>query len=336
MKGIKKNEVGNILISRTDRLGDVILTLPLISAAKKFFKNGKVIFLVKRYTEELIKDYEGIDELSVEEDAFGFWDKYKLFRNRKIDLVINVKPRFDLALLFFILRTKYRIGTGYRWYSFLYNYKVYEHRKTSDKHESDYNLNLLTNFFDEVDFKKEYHLKYSADEKNAVEEKLRSYNLSLSEKFIVIHPGSGNSAKDLPTEILSEFINEFMSECNNYKIVFTGLEREKFLADNIKSKVDEKHQSILTDLSGKLNLRELMILIDHSKLFLSNSTGPIHIAGALNKNIIGFYPNEKPMNDLRWKPPGENVVILKPDKSGEMKSISAARIMEAAQHLLKK
>ena len=59
-----------------------------------------------------------------------------------------------------------------------------------------------------------------------------------------------------------------------------------------------------------------MILIDNSKLFISNSTGPIHIAGALNKNIIGFYPNLAPMNEIRWKPLSENAVILSPENTG--------------------
>ncbi|MEO8211349.1 MAG: glycosyltransferase family 9 protein [bacterium] len=335
MKGINKNEVKNILIARTDRLGDVILTLPLISAAKKIFNNSKVIFFVKKFTEELIKNYEGIEELIIEEDDSRFWYKFKLFRDKKIDLVINVKPRFDLAILFFILRIKYRIGTGYRWYSFLYNYKVYEHRKTSDKHESDYNLNLLKYFFDEVNLEKEYHFKYSSDEKVKLLIKLRTHNLSLDEKFVIIHPGSGSSAKDLPFEKFTEFINEFMNAFSDYKIIFTGLEYERILTDKIKTGVNKEYQNKLIEINGKLNLKELMILIDHSKLFISNSTGPIHIAGALNKNIIGFYPNEKPMNDARWGPPGENVIILKPDESNEMNSIKVKNIMNAARQFLR-
>ncbi|MDQ3021379.1 MAG: glycosyltransferase family 9 protein [Bacteroidota bacterium] len=334
MKEISKNEVKNLLIARTDRLGDVILTLPLISAAKKVFNNAKVIFFVKKYTSDLIKSYEGIDELSVEEDVYGFWDKYKYFRNKKIDLVINVKPRFDLALLFYMLRIKYRIGTGYRWYSFFYNYKVYEHRKISDKHESDYNLNLLKIFFDEVDLEKEFHFKYSSDEKNKLDTKLNAHNLSLDESFIIIHPGSGSSAKDLSPEKFSEFINGIMNEYSNYKIIFTGLEKEKILTDKIKTGVNKVYQNKLIDVNGKVNLKDLMILIDHSKLFISNSTGPIHIAGALNKNIIGFYPNEKKMGNIRWGPLGKNVIVLMPDESNKMDSINVKNIMNAVRQFL--
>jgi len=78
-----------------------------------------------------------------------------------------------------------------------------------------------------------------------------------------------------------------------------------------------------------------MILTDHSELFISNSTGPIHLAGALNKKIIGFYPNEKPMSDTRWGPLGNNVIIIKPDTgSDDMSKISASEIMNASKKLL--
>ena len=88
-------------------------------------------------------------------------------------------------------------------------------------------------------------------------------------------------------------------------------------------------------MTGKLNLRELLILTDHTELFISNSTGPVHIAGALNKKIIGFYPNEKPMSETRWGPLGNNVIVIKPNSiSDDMSKIRASEIMSASKKLL--
>ena len=332
---IKKDKVEKILISRTDRLGDVILTLPLITEVKKVFNNAKVIFFVKKYTEELLTGYEGVDELLIEEDSASFSQKYKLFRSKNPDLVINVKPRFDLALIFFLLGTKYRIGTGYRWYSFLYNYKVYEHRKISDKHESEYNLNLLKTFFDEVKGEKNFFFSYEKEEELKLDKKLELFNFSLKDKFIIIHPGSGGSAKDLPKEKFSEFIDLFTAELSAYRIVITGLDKESDIAAEIVKSTRDTFKEKIIDLTGKLNLRELLILTDHTELFISNSTGPVHIAGALNKKIIGFYPNEKPMSETRWGPLGNNVIVIKPNSiSDDMSKIRASEIMSASKKLL--
>ena len=332
-KIIDKNNVKNILITRTDRLGDVILTLPLLNSAKKIFKNAKIDLLVKKYLEELLHDYKDIDELIIEENIKSFFSKYKFFKNKKIDLFINVKPGFELALLFFVLRVKYRIGTAYRWYSFLYNFKVYEHRKDSVKHESDYNLNLLKNFFDETDDSKVFHFGYSEDEKKKLNRKLNGLPDS---RYIIVHPGSGGSAKDIPVNRLALFINKFSEIYADYRIVITGTENEKPVINQLMKNVRSDFKTSVHDVSGMLDLKELMILIDNSDLFISNSTGPVHIAGALNRNIIGFYPNEKPMSDTRWKPLSENTVILKPGGlSDDMDLITEDIIMKAVTSFLK-
>ena len=333
---INKDDVHSIIITRTDRLGDVILTLPLITEVKKIFKNAKVIFFVKKYTKELLTGYDGIDEIITEDDAVAFTDKYKLFKEKDPDLVINVKPEFDLALIFFLLGTKYRIGTGYRWYSFLYNCKVYQHRKTSDKHESDLNLNLISAFFNDVGTDKKFYFRYTREDEIELNKKLKKFKLSQEDKYIILHPGSGGSAKDIPVEKFSEFTDLITQEFCDHRIVITGLENEKALAEEIIKNSEEANRRFIIDLTGKLSLKELMILIDHSELFISNSTGPIHIAGALNKKIIGFYPNEKHMSEVRWGPLGNKRIIIKPAiNSNDMNRINAADVLNAAKKLLK-
>ncbi len=328
---INLGDVKNVLITRTDRMGDVILTLPLAGFARKIFEDSRIIFLARKYVADLIGNYPEIDEVIFYDEFASFKDKYKFFKSRKIDLVIFAKPEFELAVLFFLLRVRYRIGSGYRWYSFLFNRKVYEHRKTSEKHESEYNLNLLKNFFPEVSFEKTFHFKYTDTGKRGLSEKLTTTGLDMHSDYIVIHPGSGNSAKDLPVETLNRFAGKFSKKYPGFKIVITGTEPEKLLAETF---VKSENQNLI-DLTGGLNLKELMILIDNARLFISNSTGPIHLAGALNKNIIGFYPSKKPSNEERWGPLSVNAIILKP--SGEddnMSDINEDDIIVAANKFL--
>jgi len=343
---INKEEVKNILISRTDRLGDVILTLPLVSSVKNFFKDSKVFFLGKKYVEELISDYEGIDEFVVVDNlgniknsdytakSDSFTKKIKLIKKKKIDLAICVKPEFDLALLFFLSGIKYRIGTGYRWYSFLYNYKVYEHRKISDKHESEYNLNLLRSFFPAAENEKIFHFRYSEKDKEKLKEKIEKENFEPAKGYIIIHPGSNGSAKDLSSQKFTEIINMILEKYPIHKIVFTGLSNERELIKNIIEGIHHNFHDRIIDLSGKLDLRELMILIDNSDLFIANSTGPIHIAGALDKNVIGFYPNEDAMSSTRWKPLGNKTVVINPPEGKSMEYINPEKVLEAAEKFL--
>lgn len=331
---INKRDVKNILISRTDRMGDVILTLPLVTAAKKIFKDSKVYFLGKEYVRKLIHGYEGIDEFIAEDSLGSFSDKLRSIKGKNIDLSISVKPEFDLAILFLLSGIKYRIGTGYRWYSFLYNRKVYEHRKVSDKHESEYNLNLLGNFFPETVFEKTFSFRYSKEDKNRFREKALKDNLDSEKNYIIIHPGSSGSSKDLPAEKFSELTDLLLDKYSGQRVVYTGLKNESELINKIINKTRNEFRNRITDLSGKLDLRELLILIDNSDLFIANSTGPIHIAGALNKNVIGFYPNDDVMSSTRWKPLGDNCIIINPVEENNMESIDPKKVLEAAEKFL--
>lgn len=333
MKTIDRKEIQKVLIIRNDRLGDVILTLPLVNAVRDIFPDAVITFLARNYPAELIKDYKGINELIREEESGNFFKKYSYFKKNKTDLVINVKPCFEYALLFFLLNVNYRIGTAYRWYSFLYNFKVHEHRKHSVRHESDYNINLLGNFFSELKPRKDFYFSYTDSERKKLSDKLNGLT---EEKFIIIHPGSGGSARDLPVEILKEFAGLFSSEFSEYRIVLTGAGAEKEMINDLKFSAETEYNIEITDLCDKLNLKELMILTDCSALFISNSTGPIHIAGALNKNIIGFYPDEIPVNEIRWKPLSSNTVIMKPGKNGSMNEIKASEILKEAEKILNK
>ncbi|HEX2788518.1 MAG TPA: glycosyltransferase family 9 protein [Ignavibacteria bacterium] len=314
-----KNSIKKILVVRTDRIGDVILTLPLIYQIKKILPHANVSILVSQNVAELLYDYEIIDEVIILENIKNL----KMFFKRICyDLVINAFPVFDISRAEYLSKVPLRIGTAYRWYSFLYNIKIHEHRKECLLHEYQYNVNLLKKLYPEAGYDFKYSFKINETEESLLNEKLQKYLFNINDEYIIIHPSSGGSSIDVSEDVLVDFINKFQKN-NNIKIAITGKISEK----NFNSKIENKNNII--DLSGELNLRELLILINNSKLFIANSTGPIHIAGALNKKIIGFYPEQKPMNETRWGPLNESKIILRPD-------VASDQILNSANNLLAK
>jgi len=334
---IDKSKIKNILVTRTDKLGDVILTLPLISEVRRIFPDAKISFLIQSFLNDLLLGYEDIDELIFIDKYPTCGERFDLIKKKAFDMVINVFPDYELATLFFTADIRHRIGTGYRWYSFLYNHKVKEHRKFCEKHESQYNLNLLKSVTDEVKDEFIYKFKYTPFEKEALSIKLRQHNLDLNSGYIIIHPGSRSSARDIPLNTLAEFIELFAPEYHNLGIVLTGVKDESGTVGILINGIEKEKRVRIVNLCGLLNLKELLILIDNSSLFISNSTGPIHIAGALKKKIIGFYPNEAPVNDKRWGPLSPDALILNPKTSGgSMSEITPREIFDNAILLLKK
>ena len=120
LKDIKK-----ILVSRTDSLGDVILTLPVITELIRLIPDSEIYFLVRKSNLEILSGYPGIHRILIYDESEKFSEKLKYFQDNKFDAAISVYPRFEIALLFFLSRIKIRIGTAFRWYSFLFNKLTY-------------------------------------------------------------------------------------------------------------------------------------------------------------------------------------------------------------------
>jgi ADP-heptose:LPS heptosyltransferase len=301
----------NILIVRTDRIGDVILSLPIASVIKEYYPNCKVSFLIRDYTKPLTEANPHIDEsIIIKENngRFRILENVRLLKKYNFDAAIVLYPTFILCLIIFLAGIKKRVGTGYRLYSFLFTDRVYEHRKDAKKHELEYNISLLKSIG--IDFQPgtdnvKFNLNISDSSLIKIDGLLKVHNIQPDEKFIIIHPGSGGSAVDLPIDSFKKII-EHLSDFD-IKIVLTGSSAEKTMCEKLLI------SNNVINLSGLLTLDLLIAVISKSDLLIANSTGPLHIAAALGKQTFGFYPKIKSCSAQRWGPYADKRFIYEPE-----------------------
>ena len=304
-------EPKNILIVRTDRIGDVVLSLPLAELVKKKYPNCKITYFLREYTRSLLDGNPFIDDVIIADEADGeilFKENLEKIKPRKFDTCIVVNPTFKITLMMFLAGIKNRIGTGYRWYSVLFNSKVYEHRKYGDKHELEYNINLLANlgiYVKDISKKIKFHLQIDGDSSETINSILSQRGFKSGNKIIIVHPGSGGSSVDLPKEKLIE-LTRMLNSLENISIIITGSKSESELCKEF-----EISNSVI-NLSGILNLSLLKALINKASVFISNSTGPMHIAAALGVHVIGFFPKILACSQKRWGPYTEKKTLFVP------------------------
>ena len=328
-----------ILIIRTDRIGDVILTLPVIDTLKLNYPDAKIDFLVNRKVFELVQDYPNINKVhAIEKDSITHIKK--ICKENDYDLAIAVRPLFVIALALFLAGVKYRLSTGYRWYSFLFNIKHYEHRKYSVKHELEYNLNLL----DELGCKRienvQPALNVNPEETEKVVAKLESIGVDIKKKFIIIHPGSLGSAKRWKSANFTELINMLIND-DSFKlnIILTGTKDDELTLNAVEGGL--KNKEIVYEITD-LSLKEFAALCKMSVLFTSNSTGPIHIAAAVGAYCIGFYSPVTVESAARWGPYTERKKIFTPETTdytangGVMDKIKPVEVYEFIMNYISK
>ncbi len=304
-------EKKRIIISRTDSLGDVVLTLPLAGIVKKYYPDIYIIFLGRKYTEPVVSLSENIDE-------FVDWDELKqksqgellkTFRNLKADIILHVFPNSRIAKASKQANIPLRIGTSHRWSHFLYcNKRINFGRKRSYLHEAQLNIKLLKPLIHKTEFSlTEIKSFYGFNKVLELTEKHKQF--FKKDKFnLILHPKSKGSAREWGEDNFTKLINILPKE--KYNIFITGTKDEGALLKDFLSQNKDK----ITDLTGKLSLSELISFINEADGLVAASTGPLHIAASLNRIVVGIYAPIRPMHPGRWAPVGENASYLVLDK----------------------
>lgn|SRR5574341_53046 len=303
---LKGNE--KILIVRTDRIGDVVLSTPVAEVLKQRFPQGKIDFLVAPYTTPILKNNSFIDEIILDDNKSvkGFFKLRETLKQRKYNLAVVLHPTLRLAYLLKTARIPIRIGTGYRGYSFLFNQKIYQHRKTVEKHELEYNLDMLRPL--EIESPKIVPKIYlSEEEKRTAEDFLRKSGVAEEDVLVVVHPGSGGNCLNWAPERFGE-LAEKLIDSYSVKVIVTGQPEEEILAEKMKGRM----KSSFINLIGKTDLRLLSTIIQKSDLVISNSTGPMHIAAALGVPTLAIFCPLFTASPKRWGPYGEGHTVITP------------------------
>ena len=297
-----------IIISRTDSIGDVLLTLPLCARIKSTYPSATILFLGKGYTKSVVECYDQVDEFIDWKDFENQTKSEQLeeFRSLNADAIIHVFPNKNIASLAKKCRIPTRVGTSHRSYHLLTcTHRPNFTRKRSDLHESQLNHELLRPF-GLVDIPSLEDVSIATSHFHAPSVALPSFlskALQIDGKSIILHPKSQGSAREWPIEKYIELTNELIK--TGFTVFFTGTQAE---GDTFRSQIPV-HQNVI-DTTGKLSLDELISFISKVDFLLACSTGPLHIAGYLGINTIGFFVPRRPIHPGRWKALGPNVSIL--------------------------
>ena len=297
-----------IIISRTDSIGDVILTLPLCVWLKKQFPQTELVFLGRTYTKDIIACFDVVDTF-LNFDDFPSIPTSERIARLKADCIIHVFPNREIAALSKKAKIPMRIGTAHRVFHLLTcNYRLNFSRKRSLLHEAQLNFELLKPLgLNEI------------PSFEALFESLNHFNIptvSLPTEFsgidlsntIILHPKSQGSASEWPLEKYIELAQVLVKQKKT--VIFTGTENE----GKEFSAILPVHPQII-DSSGKLNLKQLICLIASCDALVACSTGPYHIAGISGIKAIGLFSPRKPIHPGRWKALGNKSVALVFDSS---------------------
>ena len=269
----------NLLITRHDKIGDFCVTLPLFKAIKEQYSNTKVTALVSKVNFEFAKNIEFIDDVILY-DKNDLEKTLQNIKDKKFDASISCFIDTALGKMLFKSRIKKRVAPATKIAQIFFNIRVTQRRSRVEKTEWQYNLDLAKKLFPDIklDFTRPL-LKF--------EEK--------KEKRVIFHPGFGGSSDGNLS--LDDYLNLARSISNSsYEIVFSFGPDDADSKEYIEKNLDFK----ATIFDSRISLYEFTRYLACSFLFVSTSTGPMHLAGASNTKTLSFFGNSLFASSKRW------------------------------------
>lgn len=306
----KWNEFKNILCLRMDNFGDVLMAQPALRALKQSFPKTKLTLLTSSVGGVIVKYLPEVDKLI----AFDApWVRLENNSNnsetiKKITDKLK-KDQFDAAIIF----TNYsqsslpaamlcylaKIPQVLAYcrenpYQLINNWVPDKEPFTKPKHGVKRQLDLVNHIGAETS-SQSLSVKASQNARKKILEKLKSEKINTKKPWIVLHAGVSEDKRLYPVKLFGKAA-KMMVDDMNFQVVVTGSKDEKKLAEGVIKNADKNIYS----LAGKLNFEELIGIIDLTPLIISNNTGPVHIASALNTPVVDMYARTNPEH-TPWK-----------------------------------
>jgi len=295
-----------ILIIRNDKIGDFMLAWPAFALLKKQYPDTEITALVPEYTAPLARQCEWIDEVLIDQRQNRFIDDIRSLTNKikrnSYDVSISLFSEARTAASLWLAGVKTRIGPATKLAQLFLNKKLKQNRSQSLKPEYEYNLDLIRHLIklnnqEPVTSTHAPYLTFDQTETEQIKAKLLAeHDISYSTKLVMIHPGTGGSAINLPLKDYAELANCIAASEKVYFIITSGPDELKY-ANDLSMLIHAPHHVH----HSKGNIVEFCKFISIADIFISGSTGPLHIAGALNIRTVAFYPSRRSATSLRWQ-----------------------------------
>ena len=301
------NRPKKILVIRNDKIGDFMLAWPSFALLKKQYPDVEITALVPEYTAELAELCEWIDHVLIDKRQRSFVrDIVNLKRSIKagrFDASISLFSQGRTALALWLAGVKQRIGPATKIAQIFLNRRLRQRRSESAKPEYEYNLDLIRyyiylNHDKPVEVPPPPYLKFPTEEILALRRSIKEkYEIPETSRIIIIHPGTGGSAINLSTDQYAELAGR-LSESGSVFFLVTAGPGELSVAAELSDRLQDTDHALFESKAGIVDFCKI---INTADLFISGSTGPLHIAGALNINTVAFYPSKRSASPVRWR-----------------------------------
>ena len=300
-----------ILIVRNDKLGDFMLAWPAFATLKQSLPDCEIHVLVAPYTADMARLCPSIDQVILDLSSDARLSEQLAFSKRlkqqNYDAAISLFSTTRIGWLLLLAGIPYRLAPATKIAQLFYHSRLKQRRSRSEKPEYVYNQDLVIQYLHDSNINtiqqpEPPYLEFDSTEIGQLRTALcQTQRIEPGQPMVFIHPGSGGSANNLSLEQYAELGRNLKSKYGHHIILSSG-PGEVDQAKAVAEKLGNAAHTVYHSTEGLARFAQHIAFAD---LFISGSTGPLHIAGALNCMTAAFYPRRRSATALRWQTTNE-------------------------------
>lgn len=295
---------GRLLVIRNDKIGDFMLIWPALALLKQQFPELHITALVPRYTELLARECDWVDDVIIDEPLEKRGEDIAQLTEKiaagKFDFSISFFSQGRTAIALRRAGVKRRYGPATKLAQLFLNKRLKQRRSRSLKPEYEYNNELARYFIVDqgqlpLPLPQPPYMTFTDAELEHSRTQLREHGID-NQKFIIVHPGTGGSAINLSLEQYAGLCRKLVDATGDTLLITAG-PAEADIARKLSSMLHDTYHIVH---HSETDIIDFCRIIAQCDLFISGSTGPLHIAGALNCRTAAFYPARRSAIARRW------------------------------------
>ena len=292
-----------VVLIRTDKIGDLISSLCCDEMIPADFQASWILSKGMSWLAEHAVPGRTHFEVDLNSPWKSFSAVLRYLRQEKPEALIHLQGPWWIPLAAWMAGVPARGGRRSQWFSFLFlNRGFRQSRRESNRHEAEYNQDLVENFFSRP-HRPLPPLQLAIPRSSRW---MEQWGLS-PRSYVVVHPGMAGSALNWPPEFYEQLVERLNSA---HKVVLTGTRADREMTENLRMTFSQ-HKNV-TDLSEQLSPVEWMHVLKNAKVVIGPSTGVVHVAASLGAKVLGLYSPVQVQNVTRWGPRGLHVLTMTP------------------------
>ena len=336
-----------VLVVRNDKLGDFMLTWPALALLKKV-SQAHISVLVPAYTAEMAELCPSIDTVMIDPGAQA--DRHaqhmliQQIKEKQFDCAIAMYSNSRNAWTLWRAKIPHRFAPATKWAQIFYNHRLRQRRSLSAQPEWRYNLDLATFALIQQGYEwndaqtsqsdseqgdemlNSPYLKFAPQILAETRQRVAAQTgLNVNHRWLIVHPGSGGSARNLIDVQYTQFVSAFINQGGEpFDVLVTAGPHETAVAQSLVKSLSLKgvQSAAWTSTEG---LQAFASVIATGAVFFASSTGPLHIAGALDVPTMGVFTARRSATALRWQPinhPSHHRAISVPESASDPEDLT--------------